>query len=204
MKKNKTIDFLILESSKLIWLHNYNYKITTKKYHAIIIIYTLIIMGISLLSIKYQNVIFLTNFFCYKVVYSYMKKSILHNEYKNQFTIFVNELNLFPNSKAILYKKLEFDKYIKLSPNFSPNTLKRYAKKFPLFPLVLNITKIPKKYNLYQKTLLTHHFNIWKIYNIKKIMLYSKMGPFFGKKRSFFQFHNVKINNNNIEIKVEV
>ena len=204
MKKSKIIDFLILESSKLIWLHNENYKIMKKIYYAIITIYTLIMMGILLLNVKYIYFIFLTNFLCYKVVYIYMKKSILHNEYKNQFTIFVNELNLFPNCRDILHKKLEFDKYIKISPNFSSNTLKKYAKKFPLFPLVLNITKIPKNYNLYQKNLLTYYFNIWKIYNIKKKMLYSKMGPFFGNKRSFFQFYNVKINNNNIEIKVEV
>ena len=97
MKKSKIIDFLILESSKLIWLHNENYKIMKKIYYAIITIYTLIMMGILLLNVKYIYFIFLTNFLCYKVVYIYMKKSILHNEYKNQFTIFVNELNLFPN-----------------------------------------------------------------------------------------------------------
>ena len=31
MKKNKIINFLILESSKLIWLHDSDYKIMKKK-----------------------------------------------------------------------------------------------------------------------------------------------------------------------------
>jgi hypothetical protein len=204
MKKNKIINFLILESSKLIWLHDSDYKIMKKKYYAVISIYTLIIVCLSFLNIKYQNVIFLTNFFCYKVVFNYIKKSTLHKEYKNQFTIFVNELNLLEEPKYIFYKKIEFDKYIKLSPNFSSKTLKRYNKKFRLFPLVLNISKIPKLYNLYQKNLLMRYFNFWKIYNIKKRALYLNLGPFFGNTRRFFQFHNVKINKNNIEIKVEV
>jgi hypothetical protein len=82
--------------------------------------------------------------------------------------------------------------------------LKKYNKKFRFFPLVLNITKIPKKYNLYKKNLLIRYFYIWKTNIIKNKILFLKMGPFYGNKQSFFQFHNVKIKNNNLEIKVEV
>ena len=98
------------------------------------------------------------------ISFFFLKNIFKHNEAKCRYKIFLEETNqeLKLSSEDtlnfILYKKLELDKLIKLSPEISETVLNKYKKKFKKNILVTDFSKIPSKYSLYEKTILIKYF----------------------------------------------
>ena len=128
---------------------------------------------------------------------------------KNRYNIFLEEINqeLYLSSEDILsfllYKKLELDKLIKTSPQIAQSILDKYKKTFNKNILISDFSKIPPKYNLYSKMILIKFFNIWKSHLKKKRYAAYYLGPFYGNRKFFFEFQNVKLGDNDIEISIE-
>jgi len=201
--KNDVLRIWILNAKKYIWLHDTNLK-KLKKQLIFISFLNIIFIGCFFKNFfEFMCLFFLfieTQFF----IFIFQKNIVKHKVAKKNYNYFLEEikqdltLSYEDMNGFLLYKKLEFDKLIKTSPKLSESVLKKFKKKFNVLPF----SKINKKYSLYDRIILIKFFNKWK--NIKKkIFNLISLGPFYGNRRYFFEFQNVKIEKNNIEISIE-
>ncbi len=211
--KNEVFRFWIQKVSQNIWLHHHNSKELKQKF-VIFFLLNIIILPVFFFSFKKNNflefICLLTLFIANDIIILFfLKKVIKHDIAKNRYNIFLEEINqeLYLSSEDILsfllYKKLELDKLIKTSPRLSQSVLEKYKKKFNKNTLISDFSKIPPKYNLYSKMILIRYFNIWKSHLKKQQCNAYYLGPFYGNRKFFFEFQNVKLGNNDIEISIE-
>ena len=201
--KNDVLRIWILNAKKYIWLYDTNLK-RLKKQLIFISFLNIIFIGFFYKSFfEFMCLFFLfieTQFF----ISIFQKNIVKHNVAKKNYYFFLEEikqdlsLSCEDMNSFLLYKKLEFDKLIRTSPKLSESVFKKFKKKFNVLPF----SKINKKYSLYQRIILIKNFNKWK--NIKKrIFNPISLGPFYGNRRYFFEFQNIKIEKDNIEISIE-
>ena len=207
--KKKALQFWNNHASQYIWLHHKSekkYKIRDK----MVILLNMIVMSIiGFYLISDKEFVSIGCFFSIILSYSSLKndyrtKSIYHNIAKRGYKLFLDDINQDNiTNDLLLVKKLELNRLINTAPDISQEILDKYNKKFPSFPLNTNFTKTKKKYNLYNRIILLKTFNKWYDISIgTKYNIYS-LGPLYGRRKFFFQFQNIKLNNNNIEISIE-
>lgn len=211
--KNEVFRFWIQKVSQNIWLHHHNSKKLRRRFCGIVFL-NIIFFSFLFFSFDTKNIFeficLLTLFIENQIVTFFFLKNIFkHNIAKNRYNIFLEEINqeLYLSSEDILsfllYKKLELDKLIKTSPQIAQSILDKYKKRFNKNILISDFSKIPPKYNLYSKMLLIKFFNIWKSRLKKKRCTAYYLGPFYGNRKFFFEFQNVKLGDNDIEIGIE-
>ena len=211
--KNEVFRFWIQKVSQNIWLHHHNSKELRKKILWIVIL-NIILFSSLFFSFDTKNIFeficLLVLFFENQIVCLFFFKNIFKHEIaKNRYNIFLEEINqeLYLSSEDILsfllYKKLELDKLLKTSPKITQSVLDKYKKIFKKNILFSDFSKIPPKYNLYSKMILIKFFNIWKSHLKKKRYTAYYLGPFYGNRKFFFEFQNVKLGDNDIEISIE-
>ena len=211
--KNEVFRFWIQKVSQNIWLHHHNSKKLRRRFCGIVFL-NIIFFSFLFFSFDTKNIFeficLLTLFIENQIVTLFFLKNIFkHNIAKNRYNIFLEEINqeLYLSSEDILsfllYKKLELDKLIKTSPQIAQSILDKYKKRFNKNILISDFSKIPPKYNLYSKMLLIKFFNIWKSRLKKKRCTAYYLGPFYGNRKFFFEFQNVKLGDNDIEIGIE-
>ena len=211
--KNEVFRFWIQKVSQNIWLHHHNSKKLRRRFCGIVFL-NIIFFPFLFFSFDTKNIFeficLLTLFIENQIVTLFFLKNIFkHNIAKNRYNIFLEEINqeLYLSSEDILsfllYKKLELDKLIKTSPQIAQSILDKYKKRFNKNILISDFSKIPPKYNLYSKMLLIKFFNIWKSRLKKKRCTAYYLGPFYGNRKFFFEFQNVKLGDNDIEIGIE-
>ena len=211
--KNEVFRFWIQKVSQNIWLHHHNSKKLRRRFFGIVFL-NIIFFPFLFFSFDTKNIFeficLLTLFIENQIVTLFFFKNIFKHEIaKNRYNIFLEEINqeLYLSSEDILsfllYKKLELDKLIKTSPPIAQSILDKYKKRFNKNILISDFSKIPTKYNLYSKMLLINFFNIWKSQLKKKRCTAYYLGPFYGNRRFFFEFQNVKLGDNDIEISIE-
>ena len=211
--KNEVFRFWIQKVSQNIWLHHHNSKKLRRRFCGIVFL-NITIFSFLFFSFDTKNIFeficLLTLFIENQIVTFFFLKNIFkHNIAKNRYNIFLEEINqeLYLSSEDILsfllYKKLELDKLIKTSPQIAQSILDKYKKRFNKNILISDFSKIPPKYNLYSKMLLIKFFNIWKSRLKKKRCTAYYLGPFYGNRKFFFEFQNVKLGDNDIEIGIE-
>ena len=211
--KNEVFRFWIQKVSQNIWLHHHNSKKLRRRFCGIVFL-NIIFFSFLFFSFDTKNIFeficLLTLFIENQIVTLFFLKNIFkHNIAKNRYNIFLEEINqeLYLSSEDILsfllYKKLELDKLIKTSPQIAQSILNKYKKRFNKNILISDFSKIPPKYNLYSKMLLIKFFNIWKSRLKKKRCAAYYLGPFYGNRKFFFEFQNVKLGDNDIEISIE-
>ena len=211
--KIEVFRFWIQKVSQNIWLHHHNSKELRKKIFGIVFL-NIILFSSLFFSFDTKNIF---EFICLLtlvienqiVTLFFLKNIFKHNIAKNRYNIFLEEINqeLYLCSEDILsfllYKKLELDKLIKTSPQIAQSILDKYKKKFNRNILISDFSKIPPKYNLYSKMILIKIFNMWKSRLKKKRCTAYYLGPFYGNRKFFFEFQNVKLGDNDIEIGIE-
>ena len=211
--KNEVFRFWIQKVSQNIWLHHHNSKKLRRRFFVIvflnIIFFCLLFFSFDTKNI-FEFICLLTLVIENQIVTLFFLKNIFkHNIAKNRYNIFLEEINqeLYLSSEDILsfllYKKLELDKLIKISPKLSQSVLDKYNKRFKQNILISDFSKIPQKYNLYSKMILIKSFNIWKSHLKKQKCNAYYLGPFYGNRKYLFEFQNVKLGNNDIEISIE-
>ena len=211
--KNEVFRFWIQKVSQNIWLHHHNSKKLRRKFCGIVFL-NITIFSFLFFSFDTKNIFeficLLTLFIENQIVTLFFLKNIFkHNIAKKRYNIFLEEINqeLYLSSEDILsfllYKKLELDKLIKTSPQIAQSILDKYKKRFNKNILISDFSKIPPKYNLYSKMLLIKFFNIWKSRLKKKRCTAYYLGPFYGNRKFFFEFQNIKLGDNDIDISIE-
>lgn len=211
--KNEVFRFWIQKVSQNIWLHHHNSKKLRRKFGGIVFL-NIIIFSFLFFSFETKNIFeficLLTLFIENQIVTLFFLKNIFkHNIAKNRYNIFLEEINQelhlsFEDILSfLLYKKLELDKLIKTSPQIAQSVLDKYKKRFNKNILISDFSKIPPKYNLYSKMILIKSFNIWKSHLKKQKCNAYYLGPFYGNRKFFFEFQNVKLGDNDIDISIE-
>ena len=211
--KNEALRFWVQKVSQNIWLH-YNNSNELKKKLGLIVFSNLVLISSLFFLFNTKNLfefICLVGLFIENEIISFffLKNIFKHNEAKCRYKIFLEETNqeLKLSSEDtlnfILYKKLELDKLIKLSPEISETVLNKYKKKFKKNILVTDFSKIPSKYSLYEKTILIKYFNRLKSRLKKHICNAYYLGPFYKNRRFLYEFQNVKMGDNDIQISIE-